>query len=99
MAVIADLRRLADHDPHAVVDEEPIADRRARVDLDAGERASDVGDEAGQQRHPALAQRVGQPVELPGVKARVGENDFQVAGGRRVPVPGGLNIAGDALQE
>ena len=47
--VVADLRRLADHDAVAVVDEEPVADLRGRVDLDAGERA---GDERERPRAP-----------------------------------------------
>src|SRR5262245_6863242 len=38
--VVADRRRLADHDAGAVIEEEPLADRRARVDLHAGPEAS-----------------------------------------------------------
>ena len=38
VAVIADLRRFADDDAHAVVDEEALADFGARMDLDAGNR-------------------------------------------------------------
>ena len=42
--VVADLGRLADDDAHAVVDEQALADPRRRVDLDAGQRAVQVGD-------------------------------------------------------
>jgi hypothetical protein len=45
-AVVADLRRLADHDAHAVVDEDAPADRRAGVDLDAGEKPRQMRDES-----------------------------------------------------
>ena len=53
-AVVADLGRLADHDAHAVVDEDAPADLRARMDLDAGEEARQVRDEA---PHPVQAVR------------------------------------------
>ena len=34
MTIVADLRRLADDDAHAVIDEQPFADLGAGVDLD-----------------------------------------------------------------
>ena len=58
----ADLGRLADHHAGAVVDEELGADLRRRVDLDPGDRAAQVGDHPRRQRHPGLAQRVGDAV-------------------------------------
>ena len=39
---VADLRRLADHYAHAVVNEKAIADLRARMNFDAGEPAPQV---------------------------------------------------------
>ena len=54
VAVVADLRRLADDDAHAVVDEEALADLGAGVDLDAGEEAADVRDEPGGQTQRRL---------------------------------------------
>jgi hypothetical protein len=42
VAVIADDRGLPDDDAHAVIDEEPTADRGAGVDLDAGQGAAQV---------------------------------------------------------
>ena len=47
VAVVADLRRFADDDAHAVIDEETLADRGAGVDLNAGEIAGHVGDHSG----------------------------------------------------
>ena len=51
--VLADLGGLADHDAHAVVDEQPVADLGRRMDLDPGQRARDVG----QQRAARPARR------------------------------------------
>src|SRR2546427_2232760 len=46
--VLADPRGLADHHPHAVVDEEPAPEPCGRMDLDAGQETREV-------RHPARA--------------------------------------------
>ena len=84
--VVADLRRLADHDAHPVVDEEALADLRRRVDLDPGERARDRRDQPRQQRHArrrtARARRGGRA----GVHARPDGEDL--APSRRRGRPG-----------
>src|SRR6185295_14177039 len=59
--VLADLGGFADHDPHAVVDEEAGPQDRGGVDLDAGEEPAYVGDEPGQERPAAAPQRVRHP--------------------------------------
>jgi len=56
--VVADLRRLADDDPGAVVDEEPLADPRRRMDLDPGPRAREHRQRARRDRHPGRVQAV-----------------------------------------
>ena len=43
--IVADLRRLADDQGHAMIDEQPAADHRAGVDIDAGKEAPEVGDD------------------------------------------------------
>src|SRR5437879_13727576 len=45
-AAVADLGGLADHDSHAVIDEHAAADLRARMNLDAGQPASQLGSKA-----------------------------------------------------
>ena len=45
--VVADFGGLADHHAHAVVDEEPAADRRAGMDLDARQGAAELRNERG----------------------------------------------------
>jgi len=47
---VADHRRLADDDAGAVVDEEPFIDLSAGMDVDTGQRVSDLGDDPRQQR-------------------------------------------------
>ena len=54
--IVADLGGLADHHAHAVIDEEAPPDPRARVDLDPGHEAADLGDETGAEL-PAGRQR------------------------------------------
>jgi len=44
-AIIADGRRLADHDAHTVIDDDPTSDRRGWMDLDAGHEAARVGEQ------------------------------------------------------
>ena len=84
-AVVADLRRLADHDPHPVVDEHPPADRGARMDLDPGEPAAPVGEPAGKPPESRAPQRVGDvPVPDQRMQARVASEHF----------PGGCALRG-----
>ena len=47
--VLANLRRLPDHDAHAMIDEETFADDRGRMDFDAGQNACDLRNHAGQK--------------------------------------------------
>ena len=91
--VVADDRRLAHHDAHAVVDEELLADQRAGVDLDASEEAPDVREHPRGDFGATQVQRVSEAVDLAGVEARIGEYDLEVADGGRVAFAGRLDIA------
>jgi len=55
--VVADEARLADDDAGAMVDEEALADARARVDVDAGARVRLLGDDRGIIGTPARKSR------------------------------------------
>ena len=70
-AIVADLRGLADHHAHAVVDEHPSADGSAGVDLDAGEEARDVRNEPSQPLETGQPEHVGETVEGKSVEARI----------------------------
>ena len=83
-AVVADLRRLADDDAHAVVDDQAVADGGTGVDLDAGPEPAPLGHAPGQEKPVVDIQPMGQPVIEDGVDAGVQEKDLQLAAGRGV---------------
>ena len=82
-----DLGRLADHRPHAVVDEEARTDERSWMDIDAGREAGDRLHESGQDREPGGAEEVGDPVREQGPEARVAQ---RLEDGDRAAVEGGI---------
>src|SRR5207253_4956747 len=75
-AVVADFRRLADHDTHAVVDEDAAPDARAGMDLDAGEEAGHVRKEPREPSQLRLPQRVRDAMQLERVEARIARENF-----------------------
>ena len=104
--VAADFARLADHDAGAVVDEEVVADRGARMDVDAGARVGPLGHHARDERHLEPVQEVGQPVDGHRLQARVAEDHLVERAHGRVAVVGRLHVRGqhpaqfrDAFQE
>src|SRR5438034_1505062 len=96
--VLADLRGLADHHTHPVIDEEPAAESCGRMDLDAREKAGEV-------RHPARArgparapQAVRDSMEGERVHARVAENHFPRRARRRVTFHHGLDVVAQPVE-
>ena len=83
-AVVPDLRRLADDDAHAVVDDQAAADLRAGVDLNAGPEAAPLGDGTGQKLHLVTVTEVRGLVIHGGVHAGIEQEDLQLAPGSRV---------------
>ena len=84
-ALVADLGGLTDHHAHAVVDEHPAADGGTGVDLDAGEHACQVRDEAAQ---PLV---VGAPA---GMRPTVHDQRMQTGvAGQHLPVGAGGRVA------
>src|SRR5256712_795974 len=61
--VLPDLRRLTDDDAHAVVDEEAGPEPGGGMDLDSGQEARDVGNEAGGGAPAAVPDAVGHAME------------------------------------
>ncbi|MNI92008.1 hypothetical protein D3C73_1497490 [compost metagenome] len=51
--IISDLARFPDDDPHAVIDEQPIADDRPRMNFDSRHETPELGD-GPRQRIPAM---------------------------------------------
>src|SRR5690606_36935992 len=68
--VVADLGGLTDHG-EAVVDEEVAADLRAGMDVDRGQPAAEMIDQAGEEVELAFEQPVGEAVEAERPDARV----------------------------
>lgn len=56
-AVITDFCRFAEHDAHTVVNEQPVADLGTGVDLDAGQVAGQLADEARQEETLVTVQK------------------------------------------
>jgi len=94
--VVADLGGLADHHAHAVVDEDALADDRARVDLDAGEPARQVRDEAPQPLQAVHPAPVRGQVQPDGVQAWVAGDHLEAAARGRVAVEDALDVGSQA---
>ena len=90
--VLADVARLADHHPRAVVDEEPRTDPRPRMDVDARLRVGVLGHHPRDVRDPEGQELVGDPVDGDRLQARVAEDDLVVAPGGRVATVGGVDV-------
>ena len=76
-AAVADLDRLAEDDAHPVIYEHALADRRSRMDLDAGEKADEIGEKARKERHARTMERVNQAMRLEGLKSGIEQNDLE----------------------
>lgn len=72
-AVIADHGRFADHDAHAVVDEQIFPDCRPGMDLNARAPAGALGDHAGNKLHIAAVKPVRPAVGAHRLKAGIEE--------------------------
>src|SRR3989442_10315715 len=75
--IVADLGSLADDHAGTVVDKEPAADARARMNLDPGEEPRRLRDHTRDEGYVGLVQSVREPVEQYGVKTRVTEENFE----------------------
>jgi hypothetical protein len=91
------LRRLADHHPHAVVDEEALADPHRRMDLDPSHRARDRRDRARKDRHTGPMESVRNPVRKKRMHARPRGEYLQRADAAsgRIATVGGGDVAPD----
>src|SRR5438552_4617217 len=75
-AIVADLRGFADHRPHPRIDEQPLADARAGMDLDAGEHPPEMRHEAASQMPAALPEPVGEAVIEQRLETGVAQHDL-----------------------
>ena len=99
--VAADLRRLADDDADAVVDEEPVPDAGGRVDLDPRRRAAEGRERAGDERDAGPVQRMGDAVGEQGVDAGPQRQHLERphAARGRVAVVDGVDVAANLAED
>src|SRR5882672_10248102 len=97
-AIVTDQRGFADHDTHAVVDEEAPADRGARMDFYAGQPAADVGQEARQPFEIPTPQPVRKPVKQQCVKPGIAGDDLPARARSRIAVEYDAYLFPDSVQ-
>jgi hypothetical protein len=97
-AALADDGGLADHHAHAVIDEHPLGDGRARMDLDAGQPARELRHEAAQPAQVAHPEPVCEPVQDQRMQARIQGQDLPCAARRGVAVEDALDVGAEALE-
>ena len=83
-AIVANLGGLTDDDTHAMVDEKAVADFSARVNLDPGPHAANLGNPASQEFHFVIVQPVGCAVVNQDVKTWIEQDDCQNVLGSRI---------------
>ena len=70
-AVIPHHRGLADDDAAAVVNEDPMSQDRARMDLNQSEKSGDLGDQTAEEPHIVGPEPVSDPVPDQGMDSLV----------------------------
>ena len=84
--VIADLGGFPDHDAHTMVDEKPLPDLGGGMNLDAGQETRDLRNRPRHKRNAMSEEPVRHPVRQKRMEAGIGQEDFERAGGSRVPI-------------
>ncbi len=97
--VVADLGGFADHDTHAVIDDESSPDRGTGVDLDAGHGAAQLADESRAEWMTPRPQAVSQTVHRHRMESGIEEQHLGDAAGRRVTVEDRLNVLAEPPPE
>src|SRR6185312_17184819 len=97
-AIVPDLRGLADHDTHAVVDEDAAADDGAGVDLDAREEARHVRREAREPAQSPAPVRVGDAVQLQRMEAGITREHLPDGPGGGIALEDALDVLTDAAE-
>ena len=82
--VVSDFRCLADHQAHAVIDENAAADFCGRVNLDTGQHPPDLGNKAADEFQIGVPGPVGHPVKQQGVQSRITEQYLGAGPCRRI---------------
>src|SRR6266508_1245619 len=96
--VRSDLRRLPDHDPHAMVDEEPAPEACRRMDLDAGQAARHVRDEPRERRVTSVPEPVRQTVTGERVNARRAEQHLEPRASGGVTLQDHVDVSAEGVK-
>src|SRR5690625_1460101 len=84
--IVANFGRFTNDDSHTVIDEDALANLGTRVDLDAGEKAVDMGDQPGDEIKPMSVKEMGHPVHLQCMKPRIAGEHLQQRTSRRIAI-------------
>src|SRR5207244_12302799 len=97
-AAVADLGGFADHDSHAVIDEHAAADLRTRMNLDAGQPASHLGNEAAEPAQAMKPEPVPELVDVERVPPWIGGDHFPACTRRRVALQDACDIVAQLFE-
>src|SRR3569832_947774 len=97
-AIVADLRRLADHHTHAVINEKAAADLGGGMELDAREPARESGDEAREPFESRVPELVTQAVIQHRVHTGIRRDDLERRARRRVTVEHDTDVFTQSLK-
>ncbi len=92
LAVISDNGRFANDDTHAVVDHEPFADLRSRMNFDPRFMTGPVRDPSGQQMMAPRPEMMGNAVMIQCLDVRIYEQHFEFCFGSRIELHGTFDI-------
>src|SRR5579864_7830245 len=89
---------VANHDAGPMVDEQPAADRRRRMDLDQRQEPRQIRYPTGDHEQPVSPEPVGDPVEYHRMKARIGERDLEARPRRWIEPQDRVDFLAQSLQ-
>ncbi len=75
-----------------MIDEKARTEHGARMDFDAGQESTDVGDEASESLQSMGPEPVRDAMEEEGMKTRITQEDFEGAASRRVTIQGSPDV-------
>ncbi len=97
-AVIANFRRFTNHHAHAVIDEYTPPERRAGMDLDAGQETRELRDKPSEPAPARSPARMCDPVQHNGVKARITRHHCPSAAGGWIALADGSDVFAESVE-
>src|SRR5207247_9707664 len=97
-ASLAALGGFADHDPHAVIDQHAAADLRTRMNLDAGQPASQLGSEAAEPAQAVNPEPARELVDVERVQPGIAGEHLPARTRRRVALQDACDIVAQLFE-